>query len=101
MAVPAMGAGDVIAGAKGFASAYGDGFFTGLDTIVSTQTLPAVTASFTGTAQGVSSITWTWSAVTGATAYNLYQATSSTSITPISPNTIRSGSPTGASTTPA
>ncbi|MCX5790145.1 MAG: hypothetical protein NTX64_16805 [Elusimicrobia bacterium] len=38
-------------------------------------TAPAVVA---GTPLGASSITWTWSAVTGATSYNLYYATNPT-----------------------
>jgi hypothetical protein len=42
--------------------------------------LPPAPTGLAGTAQGVSSMTWAWGAVTGATAYKLYMATSPTTV---------------------
>src|SRR5207245_2112681 len=56
----------------------GDLISTAFSLTGSTVTLPTPPPnSLSGAAQGVSSITWTWSSVTGASSYNLYQATSS------------------------
>jgi fibronectin type 3 domain-containing protein len=57
-------------------AANGDGFLTDFLGPVSTQTLSDPPTNLKGTAQGVSSITWTWDSVTGASAYNLYIASS-------------------------
>ena len=50
--------------------------FTALDTVKSTQTLPSVPSNLAGAALGTDQIQWTWTGVTGATGYKLYQATS-------------------------
>src|SRR5439155_8876378 len=60
-------------------AANGDGFATGFSLAGSTLTLPVpAPAIVNGTALGVSSISWTWSAVTGAQSYNVYSASSPT-----------------------
>ncbi len=61
----------------------GDGVVTSFSVVGSTRTLdPTLTTptGFTGTAMGVSSISWTWDAVTGATSYRIYQATSTATL---------------------
>ena len=52
----------------------GDGVASGFSAIDSTQTLTAPPAHFAGTALGVSSISWTWDAVSGASSYSVYPA---------------------------
>src|SRR5205823_3987453 len=44
-------------------------------TVGSTPTLPVPAPILSGTALGVSSISWTWSTIAGAQTYNLYYAT--------------------------
>jgi hypothetical protein len=57
----------------------GDGFISSPTAVVSTRTqLSPFVTGLTGTALGVSSITWTWGAVPGATSYNIYLATEPT-----------------------
>ena len=57
------------------------GVLTGFDSVLSTQTLlppPGIPQNLSGSALGVSSISWTWNAVTSASSYNVYEATSPT-----------------------
>ena len=61
-------------------AANGDGFLTGFLGPVSTQTLSDPPTGLFGTALGVSSITWQWNSVVGASSYNLYMATSPTTL---------------------
>ena len=59
----------------------GDLFMTAFSVPGSTVTLQASAPSgLTGTALGVSSISWTWSSVANASSYNLYMATSTATL---------------------
>jgi len=58
-------------------AANGDGFVSAFSVTGSTQTLSiALPMNFRGTALGISSISWTWDSVPGASSYNIYMATS-------------------------
>jgi len=59
------------------------GLYSDYDAVVSTLTLPTapgVPGTPSGTAQGVSSITWTWAAASAATSYKVYYATNTASL---------------------
>ncbi|HVO32852.1 MAG TPA: fibronectin type III domain-containing protein, partial [Elusimicrobiota bacterium] len=54
----------------------GDDIFTGFSVVTTTVTLPPPPTGFSGSALGVSSISWTWNPVTNAASYQIYLATS-------------------------
>ena len=59
----------------------GDLFASAFSASGSTRTLNVpVPQNLIGTALGVSSISWTWSSVTGASSYNVYEATSTSTL---------------------
>ena len=74
----------------------GDGFVTDFSAIADTQTLSIPPSNFQGAALGVSSISWTWNAVGGATSYNIYAA--SNPVTPIGSTSTLNWIETGLST---
>jgi hypothetical protein len=61
----------------------GAGIVTPFTNVITTQTFPAAIPAPVGTALGVSSISWTWSAVGGPTVgfYNLYRASDASLLT--------------------
>jgi hypothetical protein len=72
----------------GLAAINGNGFVTPAAVILTTTTLPGPLSSppptptgLMATALGLSSMTWTWSAVFGATGYNFYPSTGGPAIT--------------------
>lgn len=61
----------------------GDGIFSDFSAAVSTITMPLLPvqpAAPSGSALGVSSITWSWAAVSGATGYRVYAATAQSTL---------------------
>ena len=58
----------------------GNNIFTSSSPIITALTLPAPPENFSGSAQGVSSITWTWDSVANATQYKFYPSTGGTAI---------------------
>jgi len=55
------------------------------------QTLPSTPGGLSGAAQGVSSVTWTWSSVAGASQYKFYPSTGGAAITLASPSLVQTG----------
>ena len=68
----------------------GDNILTASSNTLIVRTLPAAPANFSGTAQGVSSITWTWGSVAGATQYKFYPSTGGAAIALTNPALIQS-----------
>lgn len=63
----------------------GDNILASSTNTLIVQTLPPAPGNFSGAAQGVSSITWTWDSVAGATQYKFYPSTGGAAIALVNP----------------
>jgi serine protease len=69
----------------------GENILTASSNTLTAQTLPAPPGNFSGAAQGVSSITWTWNSVPGASQYKFHPSTGGAAITLANPALIQTG----------
>lgn len=63
----------------------GNSILTASSNTLAAQTLPSPPANLSGAGQGVSSLTWTWSGVAGASQYKFYPSTGGAAITLANP----------------